>query len=124
MAEVAVQTKGSHHGSALGKEGKYLTVAWDAADQYTNVSSKIDLPKMMVGDTAAREKVVRVACFQPWDWVIGVGSYVDEFYQAKDRVDVIGRSGNVILSIVLLVAFLVASATWYLVARGRFAIVG
>jgi len=27
------------------------TVAWDATDQYTNVSMKVDLPKMMVGDT-------------------------------------------------------------------------
>ncbi len=70
------------------------------------------------GDAVARDKVVRIAYFQPWDWVIGVGSYVDEFYQAKDRVTTIGRSSNITLGIVLLVAFVVASATWYLVARG------
>ncbi len=70
------------------------------------------------GDAVARDKVVRITYFKPWDWVIGVGSYVDEFYQAKDRVTAIGRGSNITLGIVLLIAFVVASATWYLVARG------
>jgi len=42
------------------------------------------------GDTVPRQKVVRIAYFQPWDWIIGAGSYVEEFYQAKDRVNTIG----------------------------------
>jgi methyl-accepting chemotaxis protein len=70
------------------------------------------------GDAVARQKVVRITYFQPWDWIIGVGSYVDEFYQAKDRVNVIGRNSNITLFIVLLVAAVAASVTWYLVARG------
>jgi len=70
------------------------------------------------GDSVARVKVARIAYFQPWDWVIGVGSYLDEFYQATDRVTAIGRQSNITIGTILLVAFLAASATWYLVARG------
>jgi methyl-accepting chemotaxis protein len=70
------------------------------------------------GDTVAREKVVRITYFQPWDWIIGVGSYTDEFFQAKDLVTTVGKRGNLILCVVLLTAFVVAVATWYMVARG------
>lgn len=70
------------------------------------------------GDTVAREKIVRVVYFQPWDWVIGVGSYADEFFQAKELVTAVGKRGNLLLGAVLLAAFLVAMGTWYLVARG------
>jgi len=70
------------------------------------------------GDTVARVKIARIAYFQPWDWVIGVGSYASEFYQAKDRLDTIGKRSNITLSIVLVLAFVVASITWFLVARG------
>ncbi len=70
------------------------------------------------GDAVARMKVVRIAYFQPWDWIIGAGSYVDEFYQAQDRVNTIGRSRNITLGTVLLAAAVAASLTWFLVARG------
>ncbi len=70
------------------------------------------------GDATAREKVARLAYFQPWDWIIGAGSYTDEFFQAKDRVTAIGRRGNITLFTVLAVAFLAAAAIWFLVARG------
>jgi len=63
------------------------------------------------GDAVAREKVVRIAYFQPWDWIIGVGSYTDEFFQAKDRITAIGTRGNVVLLAVLLTAFVAASIT-------------
>jgi len=70
------------------------------------------------GDAVAREKVVRIAYFQPWDWIIGAGSYVEEFYQAKDRVNAIGRGSNMTLGIVLIVAAVLALVTWFLVSRG------
>ena len=39
------------------------------------------------GDPAPRNKVVKVAYFEPWDWVIGVGSYEDEFLSAVKEID-------------------------------------
>ncbi|NLZ03737.1 MAG: hypothetical protein GXY19_01015 [Phycisphaerae bacterium] len=56
--------------------------------------------------------------FEPWDWVIGVGSYTDEFYEARDQVTAIGNTGNRILASVLGVALLVTAVIWFLMARG------
>ncbi|MGD8453895.1 MAG: methyl-accepting chemotaxis protein [Phycisphaerae bacterium] len=39
------------------------------------------------GDTVSRDKVVKVAYFAPWDWVIGVGAYEDEFFEAATQME-------------------------------------
>jgi methyl-accepting chemotaxis protein len=70
------------------------------------------------GEPAPREKVVHITYFEPWDWVIGVGSYVEEFYAAKDRVRAIGRSSIVTLGIIIGVALLGSMVIWLLVSRG------
>jgi len=38
------------------------------------------------GETAARYKIAAVTYFEPWDWVIGVGAYEDDYYDARNRV--------------------------------------
>ncbi len=35
-------------------------------------------------DKKARMKIVRYRYFEPWDWIIAVGSYEDEFYQTAN----------------------------------------
>jgi methyl-accepting chemotaxis protein len=70
------------------------------------------------GDTKAREKVARIIYFEPWDWVIGVGSYVDDFYAAKEQVAGIGKTSNVILGVMLFSGLFVATIVWFIVARG------
>ncbi|RKY57764.1 MAG: hypothetical protein DRP95_06640, partial [Candidatus Latescibacterota bacterium] len=34
-----------------------------------------------------KEKIVRYVYFQPWDWIIGAGSYLDEIYEGAHRMD-------------------------------------
>ena len=75
-------------------------------------------PWKNAGDTIAREKVARFMYFQPWDWIISVGSYVDEFYEARDRVTEIGHASNAILAGVLLGALVLTASVWFLMARG------
>jgi methyl-accepting chemotaxis protein len=70
------------------------------------------------GESAPREKVVHLTYFEPWDWVIGVGSYVEEFYAAKDRVRAIGHSSAITLAIVIGVSVIGALVIWLFVARG------
>jgi methyl-accepting chemotaxis protein len=75
-------------------------------------------PWMNQGDTVAREKVVRLIYFEPWDWIIGVGSYVDEFYEARDQVKQLGATSNLILGCVLIGSVVIAGLVWFIVARG------
>jgi len=44
-------------------------------------------PWQNAGDSVARKKIVQVTYFAPWDWVIGVGAYEDEFYAAVNDID-------------------------------------
>ncbi len=43
-------------------------------------------PWKNAGDTQARWKLVAVAYYEPWDWVIGVGAYEDELIKANQNV--------------------------------------
>ncbi|HEX2971752.1 MAG TPA: methyl-accepting chemotaxis protein [Tepidisphaeraceae bacterium] len=69
------------------------------------------------GETNARQKIVHVAYFRPWDWVIGVGSYQDEFFEAANAVGAMARQGQW-LQWIIGVAMLIASVViWLLVAN-------
>jgi methyl-accepting chemotaxis protein len=38
------------------------------------------------GNSEARERITAVTYFEPWDWVIGAGAYLDEYKDASDHV--------------------------------------
>ncbi|MBN1343433.1 MAG: methyl-accepting chemotaxis protein [Phycisphaerae bacterium] len=42
-------------------------------------------PWKNAGEGKARDKIVKIAYFEPWDWVIGVGAYEDEFYEGIEK---------------------------------------
>lgn len=74
-------------------------------------------PWKNAGENTANMKLVRIKYFQPWDWVIGVGSYEKEFYEANTQIDAISRQAYIILGLVLLVATLGSIVAWFLIAR-------
>lgn len=50
-------------------------------------SGWIRYPWQNPGDVAPRMKVVRYEYFAPWDWIVAVGSYEDEFYEAANVIE-------------------------------------
>ncbi|MGA2061435.1 MAG: methyl-accepting chemotaxis protein [Thermoguttaceae bacterium] len=38
------------------------------------------------GDADARQKIVAITYFQPWDWIISAGAYEDDFHDARGRL--------------------------------------
>ncbi|NOQ42195.1 MAG: HAMP domain-containing protein [Desulfuromusa sp.] len=68
----------------------------------------IRYPWQNKGSEKARMKIVRYRYFEPWDWIIAVSSYEDEFYQAANTLK--WR----IAWYVLLLALLVGSMTAFL----------
>lgn len=48
-------------------------------------------------DPAARMKVVRYDYFEPWDWIVAVGSYEEEFYRPANQI---GK--HILVSVLLL----------------------
>jgi methyl-accepting chemotaxis protein len=70
------------------------------------------------GDTVAREKVVRIKYFAPWDWVIGVGSYTDEFYEARDKTAALGKQNRNILASISSITLVFSVLIWWLLSSG------
>ena len=68
-------------------------------------------------DPAPREKIVRVAYFPAWDWVVGAGSYTDEFMAAPRKLAAIGDAGSRNIVIILVVATLAAVLFWLATAQ-------
>ncbi|KAA3645381.1 MAG: hypothetical protein DWQ07_13005 [Chloroflexi bacterium] len=51
------------------------------------------------GETEPRTKVVRIAYYEPWDWVIGVSAFEDDFGQIYDHLEE-GRMQMVLIFLV------------------------
>ena len=69
------------------------------------------------GDAVARMKVARIGYFPVWDWVIGVGSYMDEFTATETLIAAITVRGNLIIGLTLAGSFLIAILVSVLFAR-------
>ena len=63
-------------------------------------SGWIRYPWKNPGDKSPRMKIVRYEYFQPWDWIVAVGSYEDEFYQEANEI-----KGRILESMVVLTIF-------------------
>jgi len=67
------------------------------AEMVENKSGWIRYPWQNIGDKKPRMKVVRYVHFEPWDWIIAVGSYEDEFYHEANQI-----KGRILRSMLLL----------------------
>ncbi|HEY6873169.1 MAG TPA: cache domain-containing protein [Geobacteraceae bacterium] len=66
------------------------------------------------GESEPRMKIVRYEYFPPWDWIVAVGSYEDEFYQEADEI-----KGRILESMVVLTIFvcIIAAALVFVAAK-------
>lgn len=74
----------------------------------------IRYPWQNVGDPGARMKIVRYRYFEPWDWIVAVGSYEDEFYREANLI-----KGHIVRKLVLITLFvgLISVAMVFLAAK-------
>ena len=70
------------------------------------------------GETKARMKIARVMYFAPWDWVIGAGSYEDEFLASATTLGSLSKQNQTFFWIILGAASAIGTLIWLLVSRG------
>jgi len=93
-------------------EGKNLLNARDQngnlfiAEMCRKKSGWIRYPWKNSTDAATRMKIVRYDYFEPWDWIVAVGSYEDEFYQEANKI-----KSHILTSMALLILIVGAAAT-------------
>ena len=89
-------------------EGKNILDAVDFDGQHfikemcQRKSGWIRYPWMNPGDQMPRMKIVRYEHFKPWNWIVAVGSYEDEFYQEANAIQ--GRIMESMVVLTILVA--------------------
>ncbi|MCP4723896.1 MAG: HAMP domain-containing protein [bacterium] len=74
-------------------------------------------PWLNQGDSVARKKITAVSYFEAWDWIIGAGTYEDDYYEAKNKVETALTSllfwlvvgGGAILTAMALCAFYIGN---------------
>jgi len=66
------------------------------------------------GDREPRMKIARYEYFAPWDWIVAVGSYEDEFYHEANEI-----KGRIIESMVVLTLLVVILAIGFLVIASK-----
>jgi len=69
------------------------------------------------GDEKARLKISKATYFEPWDWIIGAGTFEDEFFQARDTIEARSRTNMHILLVLIGIALAVSLGLW--AAMGR-----
>ena len=69
-------------------------------------SGWIRYPWKNVGSATPRMKIVHYEYFQPWDWIVAVGSYEDEFYREANKI-----KEHIIFSMILLILVVGTAAT-------------
>lgn len=73
-------------------EGRNISGARDSeyrlfiAEMLKNKNGWIRYPWRNKGEEKERMKIVRYRYFEPWDWIVAVGSYEDEFYKAANEL--------------------------------------
>jgi hypothetical protein len=67
---------------------------------------------------ASRTKLASMMYFAPWDWVIGVGSYEDEFFKPVAVIEKLWNRANLIQVIVGLATMSISVFVWYGISTG------
>jgi methyl-accepting chemotaxis protein len=67
-------------------------------------------------DKAARMKISKITYFKAWDWIIGAGSYEEEFFAAREAIAAESRTGMRLLLGMIGLALAVSLTLWTLMA--------
>jgi len=67
-------------------------------------------------ETDPRMKVARIAYYEPWDWVIGVSSYEEDFYQAQYAISDLGKKNISMMLGLAGLTTLIACLSWFFVS--------
>jgi methyl-accepting chemotaxis protein len=69
------------------------------------------------GEKEARMKMVKIAYFEPWDWVIGAGSAEDELLDSISKIKAASIRSTVLLILIFIASLAAAVWVWTIIAR-------
>ncbi|MEX0322955.1 MAG: methyl-accepting chemotaxis protein [Puniceicoccaceae bacterium] len=79
--------------------------------------AQIEYPWINPGEPEPRNKLVEYAYYADWDWLIGVGSYEEEFYSAVNEVEATFSRYSVVMMVCIIIIAVVAAGLFTGVTR-------
>jgi methyl-accepting chemotaxis protein len=73
-------------------------------------------PWKNTGDDEAGIKIARIMYYEPWDWVIGASSYLDEFYESTTRMNKIKHTSTIIFASVAIGMLAISILLWAVIS--------
>jgi len=70
------------------------------------------------GDPEAKLKTISIGYFEPWQWIIGVGTWNEEFLATSNAIEKANDQGRTILLIVSLIIAALAALIWWFFSAG------
>ncbi|MFE8701817.1 methyl-accepting chemotaxis protein [Cytobacillus sp. FJAT-54145] len=92
--------EGNDNSKVQDAAGNYLIVDMINMSKNENPEDRIHIYDWMnKGETVTREKIAYMSYYEPWDWMVGIGAYTEEFYENLGALKLI----SVLISAVTLV---------------------
>lgn len=70
------------------------------------------------GDKTPSLKNVSLTYFEPWDWVIGVGTYQKEFMKGVDEINQTASNIRLMILVTLIASLGIAMLVWFFTSKG------
>ncbi|MFP4417926.1 MAG: methyl-accepting chemotaxis protein [Chitinispirillaceae bacterium] len=70
------------------------------------------------GEAEPRPKIAEIAYFEPWGWIIGVGSYEEEFMDGVNEIRAVNREGRVAMVLALILSIAGVAVLWWFLSGG------
>ncbi len=70
------------------------------------------------GESAPRLKSTKFMYFEPWDWIIAVGSYENELLSDTNMIRAVNNKGNVIMAGVFILCLIACALLWFFISKG------
>ncbi|OGV38613.1 MAG: hypothetical protein A2020_03560 [Lentisphaerae bacterium GWF2_45_14] len=120
--EYVVSSKGEQDGKSIidAKDSTGRLFMRDILEKVTTLKvgeiAEAHYPWKNPGESISRMKMVRFMYYPTWDWIIGAGSYNEEFFAAEQRIKTVSKTGNIFILIVLVISVTASAILWWLLS--------
>ncbi len=83
----------------------------------TGEFAHVSYPWQNAADARARQKTVTIGYFAPWNWIIGAGTWDDEFFAGVNAQREANRSSRNIMLIILVLSMAAVAFFWNVLSR-------
>lgn len=79
--------------------------------------AQVRYPWKNPGEIEPKWKTVKIAYYKPWDWIVGCGTFDDEFLQDVEQIKQINSDGRYIMSLLMFISIAFVIILWLVLSK-------